>query len=103
MRASRSGDSRCTARACGLRASDLWLRERAHVSAVSRRSMIGLDDIRAAAERIRGAVVRTPCPHSQPLSALTGARIWCKFEHLQATGSFKERGARNRLAQLDDA
>src|SRR4051812_39364051 len=65
--------------------------------------MIDLPAIRAAADRIRGAVVRTPCPYSQPLSALVGARVWCKFEHLQATGSFKERGARNKLAQLDDA
>ncbi|MBA3845585.1 MAG: threonine ammonia-lyase [Planctomycetes bacterium] len=63
--------------------------------------MPDLASIRAAADRIRGAVVRTPCPHSQPLSLLTGAQVWCKFEHLQATGSFKERGARNRLMQLD--
>ncbi len=53
--------------------------------------------IKAAAARIHGAVYRTPCPYSLSLSRLCGAEIFCKFEHLQMTGSFKERGARNRL------
>src|SRR6202012_2489438 len=47
-----------------------------------------------------GSIVRTPCVESAALSELTGARIFCKQEHLQRTGSFKERGARNALALL---
>ncbi len=66
-------------------------------------TQIGLDRIRAAAERIAGAVERTPCLHSRTLSQLTGAEIWLKFENLQFTASFKERGALNRLLTLDDA
>lgn len=53
--------------------------------------------ITAAATRIRGAVYRSPCPYSLSLSRLCGAQVFCKFEHLQMTGSFKERGARNRM------
>jgi threonine dehydratase len=59
-----------------------------------------LADIRAAAARIAGFVDRTPCRFSRQLSDLTGAQVWVKFENLQYTASFKERGARNRLAQL---
>ena len=57
-------------------------------------------DVRAAAERIKGQVVRTPCLRSDTLSAITGAEIWVKFENLQFTSSFKERGALNKLTQL---
>src|SRR5207247_8684340 len=57
-------------------------------------------DIIAAAERIAGAVLHSPCPPSIPLSEATGCRIFCKLEHLQRTGSFKERGARNALLLL---
>lgn len=57
-------------------------------------------DVRAAAERIRGQVVRTPCLRSDTLSAITGAEVWVKFENLQFTSSFKERGALNKLTQL---
>ncbi len=60
-----------------------------------------IEDIRAARRRIAGAVVSTPCPESIPLSELTGCRIFCKLEHLQRTGSFKERGARNALLKLN--
>jgi len=62
---------------------------------------VSLDDIRAAAQRIAGAVERTPCLHSRTLSNLTGAEVWLKFENLQFTASFKERGALNRLLALD--
>ena len=62
--------------------------------------MITLQDILDAAERIKGGVQRTPCPPSAPLSFATGCEIFCKLEYLQRTGSFKERGARNALAQL---
>lgn len=58
-------------------------------------------DVLAAAQRIDGAVVRTPCTRSLTLSAITGAEVWVKFEQLQFTASFKERGAVNRLLQLD--
>jgi threonine dehydratase len=48
-------------------------------------------------------VVVTPCPESIPLSEITGARIFCKLDNLQRTGSFKERGARNALLRLSPA
>lgn len=69
----------------------------------ARRCEVTLADIRAAAARIASGVVRTPCPESIPLSDLTGARVWCKLDLMQRTGSFKERGARNALELLDPA
>jgi threonine dehydratase len=63
-------------------------------------TMVSLAEIVAARARINGSVVRTPCPESAALSELTGAQVFCKQEFLQRTGSFKERGARNALAQL---
>ena len=63
-------------------------------------SEVSLSQIVEARSRLQGAIVRTPCTESAALSELTGARIFCKQEHLQRTGSFKERGARNALAQL---
>ena len=62
--------------------------------------MLTLADIQAAAARVQGQVLRTPCVESQTLSQLTGARVFLKFENLQFTASFKERGACNKLAQL---
>ena len=59
-----------------------------------------VDHIREAAERIRGQVERTPCRRSRTLSQITGAEVWVKFENLQFTASFKERGALNKLLQL---
>ncbi|MGX7951877.1 threonine ammonia-lyase [Tsuneonella sp. HG249] len=61
-----------------------------------------IDDIHAAAKRIEGAVVRTPTLHSQTLSAIAGTQIWLKFENLQFTAAYKERGALNALIQLSD-
>ena len=61
---------------------------------------ITLDDIRAAQQRIAGQVDRTPVRHSRRLSQLTGVDIWIKYDNLHFTGSFKERGALNRLLQL---
>ena len=61
---------------------------------------VDLDDIRAARRRINGGVIVTPCPESIPLSEITGARIICKLDNVQRTGSFKERGARNALLKL---
>jgi threonine dehydratase len=60
-----------------------------------------LADIRAAAERLRGEVTDTPCLVSRTLSELTGCAVFLKFENLQFTASFKERGALNKMAQLD--
>src|SRR2546423_14463945 len=57
-------------------------------------------DIQAARKRIEGAVYYSPCPESIPLSELTGMKIFTKLDYEQRTGSFKERGARNALAQL---
>jgi threonine dehydratase len=62
--------------------------------------VITLKDIEAARQRIEGAVVHSPCQESIPLSEITGMRIFSKLDNLQRTGSFKERGARNALAQL---
>jgi threonine dehydratase len=61
---------------------------------------ISLADVTAARERLRGSIYYSPCPHSQMLSALTGQQIYLKLENLQMTGSFKERGALNRIATL---
>ncbi len=65
--------------------------------------MISIADIQAARERLGQAIYHTPCPHSVTLSKLCGAQIYCKLENLQMTGSFKERGALNKLLQLTDA
>ena len=62
-----------------------------------------IDDIRAAAERIKGAVIRTPMMKSETLSAIVDADVWLKFENLQFTAAYKERGALNKLLQLSDA
>jgi threonine dehydratase len=59
-----------------------------------------LADIRAAAERIAGAVVHTPTVRSETLSRITGADIWLKFENQQFTAAYKERGALNALLHL---
>ena len=64
---------------------------------------IVVKDIVAARERIAGQIRLTPCEHSSTLSSLTGAQVWLKFENLQFTSSFKERGALNSLLQMDSA
>ena len=61
---------------------------------------VTLDSIRAARERIRDVIYHSPCPYSLSLSRLCGAEIYCKLDNLQMTGSFKERGARNKLLLL---
>jgi threonine dehydratase len=61
---------------------------------------VTFQDIQAAAQRVAGHVVATPCPLSAALSEATDMRIFCKLEFLQRTGSFKERGARNALSLL---
>ncbi|GMM93298.1 threonine ammonia-lyase [Qipengyuania sp. MTN3-11] len=62
-----------------------------------------IDDVRAAARRIDGAVVKTPMLHSQTLSQIAGADIWLKFENQQFTAAYKERGALNALLLMDEA
>jgi threonine dehydratase len=64
--------------------------------------VVTLADIRAAAARIGNKVVRTPTLHSQTLSKLTGATVYLKFENLQFTAAYKERGALNKLLILGD-
>ena len=59
-----------------------------------------IDDIRAAAERVKGAVIRTPMLKSETLSQIVDAEVWLKFENLQFTAAYKERGALNKLLQL---
>ena len=61
-----------------------------------------IEHVRAAAARIKGAVVKTPMMHSITLSEITGAEIWLKFENLQFTAAYKERGALNALLQLTE-
>ncbi|MBS0254133.1 MAG: threonine ammonia-lyase [Proteobacteria bacterium] len=63
---------------------------------------LSLADVEAAAARIAGAVVRTPMLYSKTLSSITGAQIWLKFENLQFTAAYKERGALNALLQLSE-
>lgn len=64
---------------------------------------VSAEDVAAAAERLSGVVIPTPCVYSPGLSELTGANVWVKYENMQATGSFKERGAYNRMAALTEA
>jgi threonine dehydratase len=62
-----------------------------------------LEDVRAAARRLEGAIEKTPLVHSRTLSRLTGAEVFLKLENLQFTASFKERGALNKLLSLSAA
>jgi threonine dehydratase len=65
--------------------------------------MVTLADVRDAAARIAGRVIRTPSIESDAVSRATGARVTLKLDNLQAVGAFKERGAANRLALLSPA
>ena len=65
--------------------------------------MLTFADIHAASQRLQGAVLQTPCVESRTLSQITGAQVYLKFENLQFTASFKERGALNKLLLLSDA
>jgi threonine dehydratase len=62
--------------------------------------MVTLAEIEAARRTIAGHVLRTPILPAPPLSALTGAEVFVKYENLQVTNSFKERGAYVKLASL---
>jgi len=63
---------------------------------------VSLADIRAAARRLEGSIVRTPTMRSGTLSELTGANVYLKFENLQFTAAYKERGALNKLLLMDE-
>ena len=63
-------------------------------------TLLTLTDILAARERIGAAVYRTPCTRSEMLSRMTEQSVFLKLENLQMTGSFKERGALNKIATL---
>ncbi|HEY0582574.1 MAG TPA: threonine ammonia-lyase [Chloroflexota bacterium] len=62
-----------------------------------------LADVEQAAERLQGRVHLTPCSESRTFSELCGGRVWLKYENLQRTGSYKLRGALNRILTLPDA
>ncbi len=72
-----------------------------NVVAAHNNAMITLQDIQTAAGRIAGHVLNTPCVESKTISQITGAQVFLKFENLQFTSSFKERGACNKLSTLD--
>ena len=63
---------------------------------------LSFDDILAAKDRLQGHIERTPCRFSRTLSDITGAEVWVKFENLQFTAAYKERGALNKLLQLGE-
>ncbi len=63
---------------------------------------LAFDDILAAQARLKGHIERTPCRFSKTLSEITGAQVWVKFENLQFTAAYKERGALNKLLQLGE-
>jgi threonine dehydratase len=63
---------------------------------------VTFDDILAARDRLKGQIERTPCRPSRTLSQITGAKVFVKFENLQFTAAFKERGALNKLLRLSE-
>jgi len=71
--------------------------------AAERAELLTIEDVRGAAKRIAGAVVRTPTLLSRTLSDVTGANVWLKFENQQFTAAYKERGALNRLLTMSEA
>src|SRR5882757_10440126 len=61
---------------------------------------VRLADVQAAATTIEGAIIKTVCNQSRTLGEISGCEVWLKFENLQFTATFKERGALNRLSAL---
>ena len=76
--------------------------QQAFASNDAARDALTIADVRAAAARIEGAVVRTPMMHSITLSQIAGCEVWLKFENLQFTAAYKERGALNALLHLSE-
>ncbi|MCU1281108.1 MAG: L-threonine ammonia-lyase, partial [bacterium] len=64
--------------------------------------MVTLQDIERARARIKDDIYMSPCAHSETFSKLTGNKVYFKLENLQMTGSFKERGALNKILTLSD-
>ncbi len=83
--------------------SRVWGRRPQRGSGAEPLSLIGIGDVRDAAERIRGKVLRTPTIASAAVSSAAGCEVLLKLDNLQAVGSFKERGAANKLALLSEA
>lgn len=65
--------------------------------------VISIDDVRAAAERLRGVAQRTPVMRASSFDAAAGAQVWLKCEQFQRAGAFKFRGAYNRIASMSEA
>jgi threonine dehydratase len=78
-------------------------RPRATIAAVKTLDLVSLDDVRDAADRLTSVAVRTPLDRSRSLSEAAGGDVFIKCENLQRTGSFKIRGAYNRISRLSDA
>lgn len=74
--------------------------EASHIMSAPPAAQFALDDVKEAARRIDGAIVKTPTLFSNTLSKIAGANIWLKYENLQYTSAYKERGALNALLQL---
>jgi threonine dehydratase len=66
----------------------------------SEKTMIGIHDVENARARIGSSIYLSPCAHSETFSKLTGSKVFFKLENLQMTGSFKERGALNKILTL---
>ena len=73
------------------------------ISEASAKTVITLQDVLDARERLRGSIYYSPCPHSEMLSNLTGQQVYLKLDNLQMTGAFKERGALNKILTLTPA
>ncbi len=73
------------------------------VAETPNRTSVSMDEIRAAAARLKGRIERTPCRLSRTLSRITGAEVWVKFENLQFTAAYKERGALNKLLLMSES
>jgi hypothetical protein len=90
----------CAAGSGGRGAWPGWPARPVRLPAVS--DLVSIDAIRDAAERLKGVVQRTPLEPSRAVSEMAAVRTLLKCEHLQRTGSFKIRGAFNRVSRLDD-
>jgi threonine dehydratase len=84
------------------RFSNAWGRPWHHVRVVKTAGLVGLDEITDARRLLGGVAVQTPLDRSRALSDHVGGPVFIKCENLQRTGSFKIRGAYNRIARLSD-
>ncbi len=73
------------------------------MSAGAATTMVTVDDVRRAHERIRESLFLSPCSHSETFSQLSGNKVYLKLENLQMTGAYKERGALNKILLLTEA